>query len=291
MDSGLFQQKINQAKSNSMTARKKCAWIIGGAFDPWWGVALDLNQCGIEARLMGFNTDLQEVMKQAEVEGGVVAIDMTKDIDRGLAIMTSCHSYSSSVPLIPIVADPSLDLAQRLRDLRAFCLAVHPLDSGRMRTVLEEAFRHVENMRLAAQRKKKKILVIDDDQDYCRSVQALLQGEGYEVCCAMSGSEGLEMAISTKPDLIVLDVMMENMWAGYEVSQTLKFRSGYESVRRVPIVMVSSIEEHPSERFARSTDPSMVGPDVYLTKPLEVKGFVETIRSLLKADSSAQVQA
>jgi hypothetical protein len=55
--------------------------------------------------------------------------------------------------------------------------------------------------------------------------------------------------------------------------------------------MVSSIEEHPSERFARSSDPSMVGPDVYLTKPLEVKGFVEIIRSLLKAASAVQVQS
>jgi len=189
------------------------------------------------------------------------------------------------------VADPSLDLAQRLRDLRAFCLAVHPLDSVRIRSVLEDAFRQVERMHLAAQTDKKKVLIIDDDKDYCRSVQALLQGEGYEVHCALSGSEGLEKAISIKPDLIVLDVMMENMWAGYEVNQTLKFRSGYESVRRVPIVMVSSIEEHPAERFARSSDPSMVGPDVYMTKPLEINGFVETIRSLLKSQPAAKVHA
>jgi CheY-like chemotaxis protein len=291
MDSGLSRPKSNKTKESSGIARKKCAWIIGGTLDPWWAISLDLHQCGIETRLLGFNADLREVVKQADAEGGVVVIDMLKDVDRGLAIMASCHSHSSSVPLIPIVADPSIDLAQRLRDLKVFCLAVHPLDSVRIRVVLEDAFRHVESTRPAAQRRKKKILVIDDDRDYCRSVQALLQGEGYEVCCAMSGSEGLEIAISTKPDLIVLDVMMENMWAGYEVSQTLKFRSGYESVRRVPIVMVSSIEEHPAERFARSTDPSMVGPDVYLTKPLDVKGFVEIIRSLLKADSSAQAQA
>jgi CheY-like chemotaxis protein len=288
MDTGVFYRKVDEAKAKSGPAEKKCAWIVGGAFDPWWGIALDLYQLGIEARLLGFNTDLREIVTQAERAGGVIVIDMMKDVERGLAIMASCHSYSSSVPLIPIVADPSLDLAQRLRDLRAFCLAVHPLDSLRMRVVLEDAFRHVEDMRLGTQPREKRILVIDDDKDYCRSVQALLQGEGYEVFCAGSGSQGLEMAISTKPDLIVLDVMMENMWAGYEVSQTLKFRSGYESVRRVPIVMVSAIEEHPSERFARSSDPSMVGPDVYLTKPLEVKGFVETIRALLKSEPAVE---
>ena len=291
MDSGLFHQKSDDSKQTSAPTGKKKAWIIGGTFDPWWGIALDLHQCGIEAKLIGFHSDLREIVGQAELEGGVVVIDLMKDVDRGLAIMKSCSGYSSSVPLIPVVADPSLDLAQRLRDLRAFCLAVHPLDSVRIRSVLEEAFRHVERMRLSARTSKKKILVIDDDKDYCRSVQVLLETEGYEVCCASSGSQGLEMAIALKPDLIVLDVMMENMWAGYEVSQTLKFRSGYESIRRVPIVMVSSIEEHPAERFARSSDPSMVGPDVYLTKPLDVRAFVEIIRSLLKAAPAVQVQS
>ncbi len=277
--------------SKSGPKQKKCAWILGGAFDPWWGVALDLYQCGIEAKILGFNTDLRQIVEQAEKEEGVIVIDLIKDVDRGLAVMTACHAYSSSVPLIPAVADPSLDLAQRLRDLRAFCLAVHPLDSVRIRGMLEEAFRGVERMRLAARIARKKILVIDDDKDYCRSVQVLLEGEGYEVSCALSGSRGLEMAIALKPDLIVLDVMMENMWAGYEVSQTLKFRSGYESVRRVPIVMVSSIEEHPAERFARSSDPSTVGPDVYLTKPLDVKRFVGTVQSLLAAEAAGQVPA
>lgn len=290
MDTGVFYSKLNEAKAKSGLTPKKCVWIVGGAFDPWWGVALDLLQCGIEARLLGFNADIRETVTQAEREGGAIVIDMVKDVDRGLAIMALCHSCSMSVPLIPIVADPSLDLAQRLRDLRAFCLAVPPVESSRMRAVLEDAFRHVQHRRLASQPGKKKVLVIDDDKDYCRSVQVLLQGEGYEVFCAGSGSKGLEMAISIKPDLIVLDVMMENMWAGYEVSQTLKFRSGYESVRRVPIVMVSAIEEHPSERFARSNDPSMVGPDVYLTKPLDVKRFVETIRALLKSGPAVEGQ-
>jgi CheY-like chemotaxis protein len=291
MGSGVFYRGMSEARGKSGAAPRKAAWILGGTFDPWWAIALDLYQYGIEARLLGFNSELKGIVAQAELEGGVIVIDLTRDLDRGLAIMASCHSYSPRVPLIPIVADPSLDLAQRLRDLRAFCLAVHPIDTLRVRGVLEEAFRHVERMRLAGHSAQKKILVIDDDKDYCRSVRALLEGEGYEVCCALSGSEGLEKAISLQPDLIVLDVMMENTWAGYEVSQTLKFRSGYESVRRVPIVMVSAIEEHPAERFARSNDPSMVGPDVYMTKPLEVKRFVETIRSLLKAEPAKKVQA
>jgi CheY-like chemotaxis protein len=289
MGSGALCQKGSGAGDKPAPAQKKGAWILGGAFDPWWAIALDVAQYGIEAKLLPFNADLREVVTQAELKGGIIIIDMTKDLDRGLAIMSACHGYSASVPLIPIVADPSLDLAQRLRSLRAFCLVVYPIDAARVRSVMVEAFHYIERTRLAVQPRKKKILIIDDDRDYSRSVQALLDSEGYEVSSALSGSQGLEMAISVKPDLIVLDIMMENMWAGYEVSQALKFRNGYESVGRVPIVMVSSIEEHVAERFARSSDPTLVGPDVYLTKPLEVKTFVETIRFLLKSEPLPQV--
>ena len=45
--------------------------------------------------------------------------------------------------------------------------------------------------------------------------------------------------------------------------------------------MVSAFEQHPPERFAHSADPG-AGPNVYLTKPLEVSGFVQTVKSPLK---------
>jgi CheY-like chemotaxis protein len=272
-------------------ASSKRAWILGGAFDTWWEIALALRQWGIEAKPVGPDADISALAEQAELEGGVFVVDLLEKPDRGIGIIKSCQSISLAVPIISVSADPSVELAQRLRDLGVFCLAVHPLDPAKMRNVLEDAFRHIEHMRAAALSGKRKILIIDDDPDYRKSVQALLENEGYEVICATTGAEGLEMAVSHEPDLIILDVMMENLWAGYEVNQTLKFRSGYESVRKAPIVMVSSIEAHPAERFARSEDASKVCPDVYLTKPLDVARFLTTVRSLLAMTPSVKVRS
>jgi len=259
----------------------KRAWVVGGTLDSWWELALALRQWGIEVKPVGADTDLSALLAQADNERGVVVVDLLDNFERGLGIISKCRSSSSPVPVIAVVADPSLEIAQRLRDLGVFCLAVHPLNAEKMRSVLEEAFRHADNTR-AAGTSGKKILIIDDDPDYRSSLEAFLQSEGFAVCCAATGSKGLEMAMSEKPDLIVLDIMMENMWAGYEVNQALKFQGGYESVRRIPIVMVSSIQEHPAERFARSAEASMVCPEVYLTKPLDMKKFLETVGSLMK---------
>ncbi|MGD0949016.1 MAG: response regulator [Candidatus Binatia bacterium] len=246
---------------------------------------LALQQWGIEAKPLGSDADLTALAAQAGGDGGVIVVDLLDNIDRGIAAITACLSPSLPVTIIAVLAAPSAEVAQRLRNLGVFRLALHPLDPTKMRDVLEEAFRHAEQMRARGEGGKK-ILVIDDDPDYSSSVQTLLQSEGFAVCSAATGSKGLDMAVSEKPDLIVLDVMMENMWAGYEVNQTLKFRSGYESVRRIPVIMVSSVQEDPAERFARSEDPSKVCPDVYMTKPLNIAKFLETVRSLLSAPST-----
>ena len=266
--------------SAAQPAPVKRVWVVGGAFDSWWELALTLRQSGIEVKPVGADVDLTALSAQAGRERGAIVVDLLESVERGIGTITCVCSTSSMVPVIAVVADPSLELSQRLRDLGVFCLAVHPLDAGKMREVLEQAFLHIEKMRAGASRKK--ILIVDDDPDYRESLQAFLQAEGFAVCCAATGSQGLATARAEKPDLIVLDIMMENMWAGYEVNQALKFQSGYETVRRVPIVMVSSIQTHPAERFARSEDPSMVCPEVYMTKPLDVKKFLETVRSLLQ---------
>jgi two-component system, OmpR family, response regulator ResD len=121
------------------------------------------------------------------------------------------------------------------------------------------------------------VLVIDDDVDYVASVQSLLESEGHEVVVANSGRAGLAAAASRRPDLIVLDIMMESTSEGYAVNQALRFGEEFNGLHDVPIVMVSSIRETPDERFGRAGEVDLVRPDWYLTKPLEVPRFLELV--------------
>jgi len=63
-----------------------------------------------------------------------------------------------------------------------------------------------------------KVLLIDDDQDFRVSVRSLLETRGYEVFEAGSGHEGLRQVLEHKPDVILLDVMMETSVEGYGVT-------------------------------------------------------------------------
>src|SRR5215213_6554848 len=83
--------------------------------------------------------------------------------------------------------------------------------------------------------KKKRILIIEDDTIFTMLVAALLQREGYEVFTAVDGVDGLRIATTEHPDLILLDIVMPVM-NGYETLQKIK-------ERKIPtrVVMMSVI--------------------------------------------------
>ncbi len=127
----------------------------------------------------------------------------------------------------------------------------------------------------------KRILVIDDDKDFCTSVRAVLEGAGYEVTIASSGRQGIEKVQADKPDLVVLDIMMEHDWAGYEVNQAMKYGSD-SSLESIPILMVSSVEVDPHTRFSRATEWGMIQPDSYMTKPLDIPEFLRRVGEMIR---------
>ena len=120
------------------------------------------------------------------------------------------------------------------------------------------------------------VLLIDDDEDFTASIRSLLEAEGYAVVTAASGREGLRKLAEVDPDVVLLDIMMESTTEGYAVSGAIK--SGQ---RPIPIVMMSSVQNGPAELFARSEELEMIRPDAYLTKPVDVGQFLETVRALV----------
>jgi CheY-like chemotaxis protein len=128
-----------------------------------------------------------------------------------------------------------------------------------------------------------KVLLIDDDQDFRASVKYLLERSGYGVAEADSGHAGLLKVLEYRPDVIVLDVMMESSTEGYGVTYALKYLDEYAEFRSIPVFMVSSIEESPDERFPMSAEVEMIRPDRYLTKPLDIPRFLQLLEKAVAA--------
>jgi CheY-like chemotaxis protein len=122
-----------------------------------------------------------------------------------------------------------------------------------------------------------KVLIVDDDQDYRASVRTLLETRGYEVVEAESGSQGLRQLAEERPVLIILDVMMRCSCEGYGITWAVRNQDEYRDFRRTPILMTSSIEESPDDRFALCPEAELIRPDYYLTKPLDIPRFLDIV--------------
>ncbi len=115
------------------------------------------------------------------------------------------------------------------------------------------------------------ILVVDDDKNTRRLLQAVLEREKYTVSLAENGEEALDVLDREHIDLIVLDIMMPKM-DGYEFTETLR-----ESGSEMPILMVSA-KQLPSDRHKGF----LAGTDDYITKPIDEEEMLLRIKALLR---------
>ena len=125
--------------------------------------------------------------------------------------------------------------------------------------------------------KKKRILVVDDEPDFCSIVQGQLEKEGYTVELAYNGVEGLEKIRSNPPDAVVLDVMMPEK-DGYEVCKELK---ADEATADIPVVLLTAVASHVTSTRYSHADGMGTEADDYIAKPASAEEICESIRGLL----------
>ncbi len=119
---------------------------------------------------------------------------------------------------------------------------------------------------------KKKILIIEDNEQNLYLTTFLLEKEDYEVVQARDGQQGLELAVSENPDLILLDIQLPVM-DGYEVARRLK-QAG--ETKAIPVVAVTS--------YAMAGDRETIlaaGCEGYIEKPIDPDSFVKQVRRFL----------
>jgi DNA-binding response OmpR family regulator len=113
---------------------------------------------------------------------------------------------------------------------------------------------------------KPKVLIIDDDPSLRRLVQVVFDRDGFETFLANEGSEGIRLALTNPPNIIILDIMMEGLH-GFEVCKMLRANS---SLRRTAIIIISGKSYKPDIDKAIE-----LGADSYVVKPFSPKDLLE----------------
>jgi CheY-like chemotaxis protein len=128
----------------------------------------------------------------------------------------------------------------------------------------------------------KKILLVDDDPDQRLTLRLPLEAAGYQVFEAENFDEGLEALKEVKPDLIVLDVMMDSATAGFQMALSMHSpdpESEFQEFNNTPIIMLTAIHSTTPLRF--SPDEFYLPVQEFLEKPVESKVLLETVKKYL----------
>jgi len=130
---------------------------------------------------------------------------------------------------------------------------------------------------------KTKILIIDDDPDFVDAVTPILQSALYNVVSASNPTEGKKKALSEKPDLILLDIMMDSLFDGFSLCHEIKTSKEFESMKDTPVIFVSAVKEMTGSRFQfKGEEQGLRGPDDYIDKPVNPDDLIARIQRLLK---------
>jgi DNA-binding response OmpR family regulator len=124
-----------------------------------------------------------------------------------------------------------------------------------------------------------RILIVDDDPDIIEAGRLVLEREGYEVEGAANRADGLDKLEATKPDLLILDVMMEEPDDGLNMARELR-KKGHT----LPILMLTSVNAAMGLNIDK--DDEIVPVDEFQPKPVEPATLIAKVRDLLAKEAN-----
>jgi CheY-like chemotaxis protein len=126
---------------------------------------------------------------------------------------------------------------------------------------------------------KKSVLVVDDDPDFRFPLEVRLQQAGFEVLTAESRKQAEELLAERRPDLAIVDLMMEQMDAGFALCYHIKKRDA-----SIPVILVTGVTSETGLEFDAATqeERAWLKADAILAKPVRFEQLEREIERLLK---------
>lgn len=118
----------------------------------------------------------------------------------------------------------------------------------------------------------KKVLIVEDNELNMKLFHDLLEAHGYATVETSDGQAVLELARTEKPDLILMDIQLPEI-SGLDVTRRLK---SDEELKSIPVIAVTAFAMKGDEQKIREG-----GCEDYISKPISVTGFIETIQKYL----------
>ncbi len=185
----------------------------------------------------GYRTEIAKdgsegIEKAKQLKPHIITLDMIMPVKDGWQVLKELkrHPICKDIPIIIISITDEKKLGFSMGAIDYF---VKPVNREEFLCSLKKIpFCRLDN------KQHPKVLIIDDDRNASELIQVMLQAEGYDVIRTMHGKEGMRLALSESPDLIILDLIMPDI-SGFNVAYQLKQNV---KTRNTPIIILTSME-------------------------------------------------
>ena len=233
----------------------------------------------------GYDVEVSLCVKDAAERINDVKFDcIIMDVDlpemEGFKAVSILKAIDPKIEIIMTASENTTELEANVRKQDIFYYYIKSFDRKELIEAVRDVFKKMGKVKTVKKMDKPaKILIVDDDPLFVKAIEAILSPRGYEVQSVGNKAEALEQIYETKPDLIVLDIMMEKLTDGFDICYKLKHDP---EMKRIPVLAVSAITEKTGFKFSPVTDEEYFEADDYMEKPVETEDMLKRVEKLLQ---------
>ncbi len=251
--------------------------------DPDSKAARDLSPLVVDE---GYDVETSKGIREAaerikDVNFDCVIMDVDLPEMKGYEAIPILKAIDPKLQIIMTAAENTMELEAEVRKQDIFFYYIKSFDPEELREAVQDVFKKLGKVKKVKEmRKSQKVLIIDDDSSYTAAITPVLEARGYQVEAAYNKEEAMEKIEKSKPDLILLDIMMEKLTDGFDLCYKLKHDP---ELSKIPVLAVSAINNEIGFIFSPGTDGEYFQADDFIEKPVKPKNLLKRVEKLLKA--------
>jgi CheY-like chemotaxis protein len=250
--------------------------------DPDDGTAQELSSLfvdeGYDVEISGDIKDAAEKLSNVKFDCVIMDVDLP-DME-GYKAVPILKAIDPKIQIIMTANENTMELEVNVRKHDIFFYYIKSFDREELTEAVRDVFKKLGKVKeVKNMDKPSRILIVDDDPDFVKATTSILESNGYEVEAAYNMREAMEKIEQVKPDLILLDIMMERLTDGFDICY--KLRHDPES-KKIPVFAISAITERTGFKFSPKTDAEYFPADDYVEKPVKPDDLLKRVEKLLK---------
>ena len=209
-----------------------------------------------------------------------IIMDVNLPEMKGYEAVQILKTIDPKIQVVITAAENTKELEAKVREQDIFYYYIKSFDKEELRLAVNNVFRKLGKIKeVEEMNRPAKILIVDDDPDFVDATRIILEKKDYKVEVAYYRNEAMDKINKIKPDLILLDIMMDRLDDGFTICYKLKHDS---NLKNIPVFSISSITEKTGFKFSPKTDGEYFEADDYAEKPIEADDLLKRIEALLQ---------